>query len=288
MKKMTIALFTAAAMGTSGFAVAADVTGPTPIGRLDVDIVSPEDGDTTVSQKDAFIGLTGSATNLLGGIDASYYTRLATNGTGTKNLEYGYITFSGDFGSLTAGRNDDLAYRFAGVKTDVLRGGTSDEFNGSEFFVDSVLQYTNDFGGSPVTFGVSVDSDGTNEDIGDETQIGVDYDAGVANIAAVYSEQDTADTDELFVAATVDVGVATIIGNYLDDAADDTGYNVGFVAPLNDAVNLTVLHTDDAELDSADTVVQVLANLGGGVDVYAGTQMGDLDSVTYMGTRWGF
>jgi len=293
MKKMTIALFTAAAMGGSSLALAADVDGPNPFGRLDVRAVDTDGADVDLTQASYHLGLAGSATGLAGGLDASYYARLNDSG-----LQYGTITFEGGFGALNAGFDDDLVYKFAGVNVDVLRsGGVPNTFSGLNFGQDAVVQYMNDFGGSPIMLGVHIDDDtgaidGTAGGDGiQNTQVGLMFDHGMGNVGVVYSEQDALangdSDDEIRVGGSLNLDVATLRLYTGDDADGNMPYTLGASVPLNDVVTLHAFHGDD-DVDTSDTTAELRANLGGGLDVYAGARSGDSDDSMYVGSRWGF
>ena len=131
MKKTTIALLTAAAMGTSGAVMAAD-HGPHFAGDLRV-IYNTNAGDETedaLSTNRLKLGVSGSR-DAMAGTEAFYFFRLSADQNTEADADepgvevqsdYALIGLRGDFGEVQVGRDDDLVYKFAGARTDLFRG----------------------------------------------------------------------------------------------------------------------------------------------------------------------
>ena len=307
MKKMNIALFTAAAMIGSTAAIADEhVDGPNLSGRIqtifeDVD----EATDESLNMNNWHIAADGSATDLLGGIDASYYARLSNSGNDEGEsdpfVEYGFVTFSFPGVDITAGRNDDLHYQFADSQVFALQPRNFNGSVGADFNTTDSLTVTSDLGGSPVTVGGYVN---TRNSAGvEDTQFAISVDIGVGTLAAVYSDSDsdTARTERLTVAGTVDLGVATLTARVEDRDDDqaingDMPYTIAAGIPVADSTTLYVIHgSDDGAKgdDNSSTGVEARTLLGAGLEVFAGMTDGEQSDGTsadnvYVGSRWQF
>lgn len=154
MKKTTIALLTAAAMGATSVAVA-ESTGPDFSGRVDIrftdlDEASNDVGVTNSGELDATnasskLVVSGSTDELAGGMSADYYARVALAESGNADVDYAYTGITGAFGRVQAGIDDDLVYKFVGAKTDLHRGvgptGSAAYSTGYGFGAEPSVQY---------------------------------------------------------------------------------------------------------------------------------------------------
>jgi hypothetical protein len=164
MKKTTIALLTAAAMGATSVAVA-ESTGPDFSGRVDIrftdvdKVVDSNDetllrnsGELDATNASSKLAVTGSTDELVGGLTTDYYARLALAESGGADVDYIYVGLNGAFGRLQAGIDDDLAYKFVGAKTDLHRGlnptgaALYADGNAASFGTEPSLQYHLDTG----------------------------------------------------------------------------------------------------------------------------------------------
>lgn len=299
MKKMTIALLTAAAMGTSGFAVAQ--SGPDFGGRIDFRYTDISDdgsaGDLDNASSKFVVSGDGEG---IAGISTFYYTRLGLDELDeddrSAGVDYAYAGAEGAFGRLQAGIDDDLVYKYAGVFTDVFRGVAptetayySDDFSFGD--TDS-LQYSIDVNNvSLAAYADTSSADGSDEpgdgDGLERAQLAASVDLGAATLSAVYSDRDSADDEQLVFGAHVDAGIATIGGHVSDDEAGNNPYAVAAVVPLNDVFTATVGYGDD-DVDNSDVTGMIMANLGGGLDVNASYRNGDSDDGFVIGTRYSF
>ncbi|AGM40206.1 hypothetical protein SPISAL_00525 [Spiribacter salinus M19-40] len=308
MKKMNIALFTAAAMIGSTAAIADEhVDGPNLSGRIQTIFEdADENTDDSLNMNNWHIAASGSATDLLGGIDASYYSRLSNYGgnggaAGDPYVEYGFVTFSFPGADITAGRTDDLHYQFADSQVFALQPRNFDGIGGADFNTVDSLTVTSDLGGSPVTVGGYVN---TRNGAGvEDTQFAISADIGVGTLAAVYSDSDTdtVRTERLTVAGTVDLDVATLTARVEDRDDDqasngDMPYTIAAGIPVADSTTLYVMHGSDDGAngdDDSSTGVEARTLLGAGLDVFVGMTNGENSDGTsadnvYVGSRWQF
>jgi len=302
MKKMNIALFTAAAMIGSTAAIADEhVDGPNLSGRIQTIFQdADEDTDVSLSTNSWHIAADGSATGLLGGIDASYYARLSNDVDEGPFVEYGFVTFSFPGVDITAGKNDDLHYQFADSQVFALQPRGFGGSVGADFNTQDNLTVTSDLGGSPVTVGAYVN---TRNDAGvEDTQFAISADIGVGTLAVVYSDSDTDTkrTERLTVAGTVDLGVATLTARVEDrdddQANGDMPYTIAAGIPVVDSTTLYVIHGSDDGAegdDNSSTGVEARTLLGAGLEVFVGMTNGEKSDGTsadnvYVGSRWQF
>ena len=296
MKKTTIALLTAAAMGTSGAVMAAN-HGPEFSGRIDLHYLneSGDDSNGTLSNRSSKLEVSGSGDGLHG-ITTFYYTRLSLNelgdDTSSFNVDYVLAGASGDFGSVQAGIDDDLVYKFAGAHTEIYRGlGTvssayySDgfEFGDAE---SASLQYSVSV--DALTFAAYAD---TSEGDGVERyQAAIGFDAGMGQVGLIFSDRDEeGDSNQFVFGGRLDLDVVSLRGHVSDDEDGNNPYAVAAIVPLNDILSLTVGYGDDDEGDSS-TAAMLLADLGGGLDVNAGYRngSGEVDDAFNIGMRYSF
>jgi len=296
MKKTTIALLTAAAMGASTAASAAEATDPSVFGRIQYTFTDQENEDFDGSLTSSHIGASGSATGLAGGLEADYYFRVGganaeidDNDTLETSVEYAYVNLGNELFTAQFGRNDDLVYQFVDVYLDIDReygGAAAAVFNGADSF-----RLTSDFGGSPVKVGAYVNDDTTDD--GDhtdgihQTQVAASLELGMATIAAAYQDNDNTDQDTLTVGGTADLGIATVNARIRDTEAGDNPFAIGAVAPLTDNTNLILIHGDD-DNDTSDNYAEVRTNLGAGLDIYGGVRRGDNATKAFVGSRLAF
>ena len=285
MKKMTIALLTAAAMGGSSLALAADVTDPSIFGRIQYQLTDTDGSDFDGTMNSQHIGASGSASGLLGGLDASYYTRIGGDSDGT-SVEYAYINVGNEAVTAQYGRNDDLVYQFVDIHLDIDRaygGAAAAVFNGADSF-----RVTSDFGGSPVTIGAYANDKGDNGI--NEIQFAGSVDLGAVALAAAYSDSDSTGEDEFSFAANVDAGFASVRARVRETDAGTNPIALGAVAPLTPSTNLILIYgDDDADTNSkSDAYGEIRTDLGGGLDVYAGVRSGDNPTKVFLGSRWAF
>ena len=271
MKKTTIALLTAAAMGTSGAVMAAN-HGPEFSGRLDIRY-SNESGDGnngTLNGGSSQFEVSGSG-EAIQGITTSYYLRLNVldlSDSEEMAFDYRVLRASGDFGTVSAGVDDDLVYKFAGAHTDVFRtldipssAYYSDDY---EFGEINSLQYS--FGIEGVTFAAYAD---TSADDGIErSQFAVGYSAGPADFGLIYSDRDDAgDESQLVFGTRIDLDLVSLRGHVSDDESGNNPYAVAAVVPLTDMLTFTAGYGDD-DVDESSAAFMLMANLGGGLDVH--------------------
>ena len=277
MKKTTIALLTAAAMGTSGAVMAAN-HGPEFSGRVNLDIRNIE-GDSTAFTRGLEDRFEVSGTgDLAAGMTGRYFLRLQ-EGDGD-NFTKAFYAVSGEFGEVLFGRDDDIVYKFVGVRTDVpfsnIRGvedafASSDTTDGQ----DVSLQYQ--LSVDALTFGAYVDtSDGENVDdfeaSGDgfnNYQVGVQGDFGMVSAGLVYSDSDMVDADsELAFGATLNLDVATLSATVRDDSNGNNPISLFGALPLQNGLTAYAAYGDDDD-GSDNAQFGVSADLGGGFVTYA-------------------
>ena len=310
MKKTTIALLTAAAMGTSGAVVAAN-HGPEFSGRVNVDIrnVSGEDTEFTTGNPDR-LEINGGG-DLVGGLTGTYFVRFqaddiddASQNISTTLVNY---TISGDFGAVTVGRDDDLVYKFVGVRTDIPNsnlGGVPAAFKSSDYTEssDNSLQYQ--LSVDALTFGAYVDTGAVATGIDDgefkfgdasgfnNYQLGVTYDFGMGSAGLVYSDSDEATVGESELAFGVSATVAdvSLAGVYYDDAQGNNPFSLFAGMPLQGGLFAYAAYGDD-DVVRDDFLVGVSADLGGGFVTYVEYQDdldGDGQNGVVLGSQFNF
>ena len=280
MKKTTIALLTAAAMGTSGAVMAAN-HGPDFSGRIDFSYTNEsEDGSSgSLSNRSSKLEVSGSGEGVEG-INTFYYARLGLDENGDAGVDYALAGASGAFGSLQAGIDDDLVYKFAGAHTDVYRGlGTvssayySDDFS---FGDTASVQYSL----TVDAFTVAAYADTAKEDGIERYQAAVGFDAGIGQVGLIYSDRDEeGDSSQVVFGGRVDLDMVSLRGHVSDDEDGNNPYAVAAIVPLTDILSLTVGYGDDDEGGSS-VAAMLLADLGGGLDVnvgYRNTSSGTVD-----------
>ena len=293
MKKTTIALLTAAAMGTSGAVMAAD-HGPTVSGRVDMSIVNLSGEETSFGDRSTVVGVGGS-TDLVGGLTGSYFVRGNYTVTGNEdnddaetnvNADYASFTVSGDFGSLSFGRADNVVYNFAGAHTDVYRSlGTtaSSTYGEAGFQPGEAIEYYGTF--DMLTIGGYVD---TAEGDGIENvQLGGLVDFGIGNASLIYAEDDASGGSEVVFGAFVDFDVVSIGGSYTDSFDGSNPFAVAAIVPLDDMFNVIVGYGDNDD-GIEDYNVSVVADLGGGLDARVEYRGGDSQDGVALNARYSF
>jgi hypothetical protein len=287
MKKMTIALFTAAAMGTSAFAVA-DEHGPTISGDIrfiynDNNTDTP-DTQNQISNNRLKLAVSG-ASDAGNGNEAFYYFRMSSKNN-DPTVDYKFIGMRGDFGSLQVGNDDDLVYKFAGAHTDLFRGqlpGGSAAGNATYStdyaFYDPSVQYSVDI--NDLTIAAFAD---TSADDGVErSQAAASYDFGPATVAGIYSNSDKGG-DDLFGSISMDLGVATL-GASVGSREDGTNpISIALSGDVTETLSAQVGYADDNN-GTADTIGQVIANLGGGMSVFGNYRIGDSENGFVVGAQ---
>ena len=299
MKKTTIALLTAAAMGTSGAVMAAD-HGPTVSGRVDMSIQNLDGEDVRFTDRSTVVGVGGSS-ELAGGLTGGYFIRASytdTGGVDGANLttDYAYFNISGDFGTVQFGRDDDIVYQFAGANTDVWRGlgPVGSAKYGDQTAVDAFrnahLQYRASV--DALSIGAYLDTAAEAEDGENGTnnyQLGVHYDFGMAGASVIFadSDDDAVDESELTIGATLDAGVASFAALYSDDTNGNNPYVVQASVPLTDILTANVGYGDD-DAGTTDVAANIFANLGGGFDTSIGYRNGDSGDGVQINARYSF
>ena len=290
MKKTTIALLTAAAMGTSGAVMAAN-HGPEISGRVDMSITNFDGEKTSFSDRSTVVGVGGS-TELTGGLTGGYFVRGNYTGARTLEADYAFLNVSGDFGTLQFGRDDDIVYKFVTVPTDIFRTLSA---TGAASFADTTtpvddehIQYhlTVD----AFTFGGYVDTSGVNggdEDGINNYQIGGMFDYGMGRIAVVYADSDDTGESELYAGATLDLDVVSLAGYIADDSTDNNPYVVTASVPLNGMLTGIAGYGDD-DNGTSNSVVGLVADLGGGLDARIEYASGDGDEGFALNARYSF
>ena len=280
MKKTTIALLTAAAMGTSGAVMAAN-HGPEVSGRINLDIRNVEGNSTEFTRGNPDRVIFSGSGDLAHGLTGSYLLRFQSDNEGEFSTNKAFYTVSGDFGEVQFGRDgDDIVYRFVGVRTDLPwanLGGVADAAaTGDTTNSDDVsLQYHMTV--DALSFGAYVDtSDGEfDEDDFERTgdgfntyQLGVQGDFGMVSAGVVYSDSDFDGREsELAFGVTLDLDVATIGATVRDDSKDNTPVSVAGFVPLQNGLGAYASYGDDD--DGFDNfLLGVSADLGGGLVTY--------------------
>lgn len=310
MKKTTIALLTAAAMGTSGAVMAADHS-PEFSGRIDFSYTNEsEDGSSgSLSNRTSKLEVSGSGEGVEG-INTFYYARLGLDENGDAGVDYALAGASGAFGSLQAGIDDDLVYKFAGAHTDVYRGlgPVSSAYYSDDFSFGDTASVQYSLTVDAFTFAAYADTAGTTkldrnvavtDDDGNETgkfeqeeatvdnpdgieryQVAVGFDAGIGQVGLIYSDRDEAgDSSQVVFGGRVDLDMVSLRGHVSDDENGNNPYAVAAIVPLTDILSLTVGYGDDDEGGSS-VAAMLLADLGGGLDVnvgYRNTSSGTVD-----------
>ena len=298
MKKTTIALLTAAAMGTSGAAMAA-THGPEFSGRVNVDFqnVSGEDAEFTTGNADR-LEINGGG-DLVGGLTGTYFVRFQAGDVGDdvlQNIETTLVnyTISGDFGAVTVGRDDDLVYKFVGVRTDIPYAnlaGVPASFRSSDYTAgsDNSLQYQ--LGVEALTVGAYVDTSTAGDNGFDNYQVGATYDFGMASAGLVFSDSDAQDGDsELSFGVSTSLADVTLAAVYYEDSNGNNPFSVFAGVPLQGGLFAYAAYGDD-DVDRDDFLVGVSADLGGGFASYVEYQNdldGDGQDGVVLGTQFNF
>ena len=291
MKKTTIALLTAAAMGTSGAVMAAD-HGPHFAGDLRVIYNTNADDETedALSTNRLKLGVFGSQ-DAMAGTEAFYFFRL--NAEGEVTSDYALIGLRGDFGEVQVGRDDDLVFKFAGDRTDLFRGqfpgdgaaGFNTSATGTNFRRDE---------GESIQYSVNVDAvtvagfvDSAASDNIDTAQLAVGFDFGMGNVAAVYSDRDTGAQSEFFGAATLSLDVVEISASMGRNEADNNPFSLGVSGPLTGNVSYQLGYADD-DAGISDAIGQVIIDLGGGFETFGSYRTGDSEDGFVLGAQYNF
>jgi len=317
MKKTTIALLTAAAMGTSGAAMAA-THGPEFSGRVNVDVQN-KSGENTAFTTGNFdrLEINGGG-DLVGGLTGTYFVRFQAGDLDdsddddvdtSQNISTTLVnyTISGDFGAVTVGRDDDLVYKFVGARTDIPYanlGGVPASFSSSDYTVgsDNSLQYQ--LSVDALTFGAYVDTgavatgiDDGDFEFGDASgfnnyQLGVTYDFGMGSAGLVYSDSDEATVGESELAFGVSATVAdvSLAGVYYDDAQGNNPFSLFAGMPLQGGLFAYAAYGDN-DVGRDDFLVGVSADLGGGFVTYVEYQDdldGDGQNGVVLGSQFNF
>ena len=297
MKKTTIALLTAAAMGTSGAAMAA-THGPEFSGRVNVDFqnVSGEDAEFTTGNADR-LEINGGG-DLVGGLTGTYFVRFQAGDDDEvlQNIETTLVnyTISGDFGAVTVGRDDDLVYKFVGVRTDIPYAnlaGVPASFRSSDYTAgsDNSLQYQ--LGVEALTVGAYVDTSTAGDNGFDNYQVGATYDFGMASAGLVFSDSDAQDGDsELSFGVSTSLADVTLAAVYYEDSNGNNPFSVFAGVPLQGGLFAYAAYGDD-DVDRDDFLVGVSADLGGGFASYVEYQNdldGDGQDGVVLGTQFNF
>ena len=287
MKKTTIALLTAAAMGTSGAVMAAD-HGPSVGGRIDLSVQNLDGDKTDFTERSSRLDVFGS-TELVGGLTGSYFARAAF-GDEDEGLEtnYTHFTVSGDFGRVQFGQADNVVYNFAGVNTDRFRelGGLGDvtaTYGEAGSFTGQAIQaYTTI---DMLTLGAYVDT--ANDEGIDNVQVGgmIDFDMG--NIGLVYAEDDASSDSEVVFGASVDLDIVSIGGHYSDKFDGSNPFAIAATMPLDDMFSLIAGYGDD-DVGTSDYNVSLAADLGGGLDARVEYRNGDSKDGVALNARYSF
>ena len=299
MKKTTIALLTAAAMGTSGAVMAAD-HGPHFAGDLRV-VYSTNAGDTredALSTNRLKLQVFGSQ-DAMAGTEAFYFFRLSADEDGVQEAvesDYALIGLRGDFGEVQVGRDDDLVYKFAGARTDLFRAhlpGGGAAGNATYATGPAGVLYENN-GGESIQYSVNVDAvtvagfvDTAESDNIDTAQLAVGFDFGMGNVAAVYSDRDTGAQSEFFGAATLSLDVVEISASMGRNEADNNPASLAVSGPLTGNVSYQLGYADD-DAGISDAIGQVIIDLGGGFETFGSYRTGDSDDGFVLGAQYNF
>ena len=293
MKKTTIALLTAAAMGTSGAVMAAG-HGPNFSGdvRFVVDDRT-DDGNTVISNPRTRLNLSGSG-ETIEGIETFYFVRFESDGDAETgpidvNRDYGFFGVSGDFGTAQVGYDDDLVYKFVTSTTDVFRGSSSSAIGVGQYsadfeFFEPSIQYSIDI--ENFTIGAFADTSG--DDGIERSQFAVGADFGMVGVSGVFSQRSEASNDEFFVGVTADLDVASVAAHYGETEDKSNPYAVAVMAPLTDLVSVQVGYGDTDAAEGANTIGQVMVDLGGGLEVFGSYRTGDSEDGFLVGTQINF
>jgi len=289
MKKTTIALLTAAAMGTSGAVMAAN-HGPSAGGRIDVSVTNLDGDSTNFSESSSRLDVFGS-TELVGGLTGSYFVRAAFGDRAEQlTTNYTHFTVSGDFGRVQFGQADNVVYNFAGVNTDRFRelgslGGVTSTYGEAGFSTDAgqaIQAYTTI---DMLTLGAYVDT--ANSEGIDNVQVGgmIDFDMG--NIGLVYAEDDASGDSEVVFGASVDLDIVSIGGHYSDKFDGSNPFAIAATMPLDDMFSLIAGYGDDDD-GTSDYNVSLAADLGGGLDARVEYRNGDSQDGVALNARYSF
>ena len=300
MKKTTIALLTAAAIGGSSLAIAAEVTGPDVFGRIEFQATDTDTTDVAFSNSDSKLGVTGGATGLFGGVDGYYSARIdlvsgqdsAPTAADDKefNTYYTYVGIKGAFGDFRFGEDDNLVYKFAGVHTDIIRelDPGSDAYAAYSDLVDfdaTSAQYHYTFENITVAAFADTNGDGINN-----VQFGASADFGPATVGLVHADDGADGEDsEIWAGGSLDLGVASLRATVGDQRDGTNPYVLGAVVPINDVFTGTLAYgNDDNAANDSDVVAQIRANLGGGLEWNASIRNGDADNGVGTSLRFTF
>ena len=298
MKKTTIALLTAAAMGTSGAAMAA-THGPEFSGRVNGDIQNVSGEDTEFTSGNAERLEINGGGDLVGGLTGTYFVRFQAGDAGDdvlQNIETTLVnyTISGDFGAVTVGRDDDLVYKFVGVRTDIPYAnlaGVPASFRSSDYTAgsDNSLQYQ--LGVEALTVGAYVDTSTAGDNGFDNYQVGATYDFGMASAGLVFSDSDAQDGDsELSFGVSTSLADVTLAAVYDEDSNGNNPFSVFAGVPLQGGLFAYAAYGDD-DVDRDDFLVGVSADLGGGFATYVEYQNdldGDGQEGVVLGSQFNF
>lgn len=291
MQKTTIALLTAAALGTSGLA-AAQMDGPNFSGRVDIRFNDVDGSDLNGSNASSKLAVSGGSDDAIAGLSTFYYGRIAlreSTGAATGNdVDYIYTGFEGDFGRVSFGIDDDLVYKYVGAYTDLYRGvGPATDAiysSGYAFGEEPSVQYSIDVGNFSAAAYADTGVDGANR-----TQLAASADVGPVSVGAAFADSSDRDDSEAAIGGSVDAGIASLRATYIDRDNDTKPVHVAAVVPLNNVFTATVGYGD---IDNAagDTEVNgmLMADLGGGLDLNLSVRDGDTNDGVSAGVRYSF
>ncbi|RZU99437.1 porin [Spiribacter vilamensis] len=306
MNKTTIALLTAAALGTSGLA-AAQTDGPNFSGRVDIRFNDVEDSQVSGSNASSKLAISGGSDDAIAGLSTFYYARIALleNDNSAFNapdesygnsIDYAYTGFEGDFGQLSFGIDDDLLYKYVGAYTDLYRGvgpatgGGGLYANVNRFGQDASIQYSIDV----QNFSVAAYADTADDGNGglNRTQLAGSVNLGALDLGVAYSDNDIDNNDDqIALGGSVDVGIASFRATYLDDAEGNNPVHAAAVVPLSDIFTATVGYsvTDNTD-DDNEVNAMLMADLGGGLDLNVSARDSDTDGRdgVSVGARYNF
>ena len=296
MKKMTAALFTAAAMGVSGFAVADEhSTGPDFSGQVDFRYLDTDETEVSggaLSNVLSRLAVSGAGTGI-NGLSTGYYARLTLVEGDGSGIDYGFVSLGGSVGTLSVGIDDDLVYKYVGARTDQFRSqgpvgaavysaGYIEE-EGGHFGNTASVQFNG--GVDALSFGTYVDT--AEGDGVERVQVAAALDLGMGSIGVAYSDRDSASGQDIFIGGTLDLDVISFNATFADDEAGNNPYVVTAQAPLSDVFTFTLGYSD-TDTGETDYNGQLLADLGGGLSSHIGYRTGDSDDGVVVGIRYTF
>ena len=287
MKKMTAALFTAAAMGVSGFAVADGHShGPDFSGRVDLRYVDTDDVKANLSNVSSKLNISGAGTGI-NGLSTGYFARLSLVEGDGSGIDYGFVSLGGSVGTLSVGIDDDLVYKYVGARTDQFRsqGPVGAAVYSTDFGFGDTASVQ--FNGSidAISYGVYADTEAENGV--DRVQVAAGLDLGMGSIGVVYSDRDSASSEEVFIGGTLDLDVISFNATFGDDEDGNNPFVVTAQAPLSDVFTFTLGYSD-TDTGNTDVNGQLMANLGGGLSSHIGYRTGDSDDGVVVGIRYTF